>query len=175
MNSRPYFLAGLLASAGALLFAYYLEYVQGLEPCPLCMLQRVAMLGVAMVCVVGMLHGPRAAGRRVYAVLAGLSALAGAAVAARHVWLMHLPADQVPACGPGLGYLMDIMPWQQVLAEVLRGDASCATVKGSFAGLSLPTWTLIYFIGLLFGALVGLFVPERLDPYAPVPYKRKTP
>ncbi len=166
MNNTFYFLGGLLAAAGALAFAYYLEYALGLEPCPLCIFQRVAMLGVALVCLIGVLHGPQATGRRVYAVLGGLSALAGATIAARHVWLMHLPADQVPACGPGLGYLMDVMPWQQVLAEVLRGDASCATVKGSFAGLSLPAWTLIYFIMLLFGALVGFFAPARLDPYA---------
>lgn len=170
MNNRLYFLAGLLASAGALLFAYYLEYVQGLEPCPLCMLQRVAMLGVAVVCLVGTVHAPHAPGRRFYAVLAGLSAMAGAAIAARHVWLMHLPADQVPACGPGLDYLMDIMPWQEVLAQILRGDASCATVKGSFAGLSLPAWTLVYFLVLLFGALVGLFAPAHRDPYAPGSY-----
>ncbi len=166
MNNRLYLCAGLVAAGSALAFAYYLEYALGLEPCPLCIFQRVAMLSVMVVCAIGMLHGPQAAGRRIYAVLGGLSALAGAAIAARHVWLMHLPADQVPACGPGLGYLMDVMPWQQVLAEVLRGDASCATVKGSFAGLSLPAWTLIYFLMLLFGALVGLFAPARPDPYA---------
>src|SRR5699024_1766032 len=140
MNNRRYFLVGFLASAGALAFAYYLQYGQGLEPCPLCIMQRVAMFGVARICLVGWLHGPLGWGRRVYAALGCISALAGAAIAARHVWLMHLPASEVPACGPGLGYLMNILPWQEVMTIVLRGDASCATVEGSFLGISLPAW-----------------------------------
>lgn len=156
MNGRLYFLVGWLASAGALTFAYYLEYVQGLEPCPLCILQRIAMLAVAVVCLVGAAHGPAALGRRIYAALGGLCALAGAGIAARHVWLMHLPAGQVPACGPGLDYLRDILPWHEVLATILRGDASCATVKGSFLGISLPAWTLIYFVILSIAALPGI-------------------
>jgi len=161
MNSRPYFLVGLLASAGALAFAYYLEYIYGLEPCPLCILQRVAMFAVALVCAVGFLHGPHALGRRIYATLGGLAALAGAGIAARHVWLMHLPPEQVPACGPGLDYLRQILPWQEVLLTILRGDASCATVEGSFLGISLPAWTLLYFLILLCAALIGMFAAGR--------------
>lgn len=161
MNSRKYFLVGFLASAGALAFAYYLEYFQDLEPCPLCILQRVAMLGVALVCLVGLAHGPADLGRRLYAALGSLSALAGAGIAARHVWLMHLPPDQVPACGPGLGYLTQILPWQEVLATILRGDASCATVKGAFLGISLPAWTLAYFVVLLAAGLIGVFAASN--------------
>ena len=157
MSTRIYFLAGFLAAAGALAFAYYLQYVQGLDPCPLCIFQRVAMAGVGLFCLIGWLHGSRGTPHRVYAALAGVSALAGAGIAARHVWLMHLPPDQVPACGPGLGYLVDIMPLTEVLATVLRGDASCAEVKGAFLGISLPAWTGVYFVLLAFGALAGMF------------------
>lgn len=157
MSTRIYFLAGFLAAAGALAFAYYLQYVQGLDPCPLCIFQRVAMAGVGLFCLIGWLHGSRGTPHRVYAALAGVSALAGAGIAARHVWLMHLPPDQVPACGPGLGYLVDIMPLTEVLATVLRGDASCAEVKGAFLGISLPAWTGVYFVMLAFGALAGVF------------------
>ncbi|MGN8157261.1 disulfide bond formation protein B [Salinisphaera sp. RV14] len=156
MTSRLYFAAGFAAAFAALVLVYLLQYVGGLEPCPLCIFQRVAMAGVALFCLVGWIHGPGALAHRVYAGLAGLAALAGAAIAARHVWLMHLPADQVPACGPGLNYLIHIMPLQEVVSVVLRGDASCATVKGAFLGLSLPAWSLIYFILLSGGALAGL-------------------
>ena len=157
MSTRIYFLAGFLAAAGALAFAYYLQYVQGLDPCPLCIFQRVAMAGVGLFCLIGWLHGSRGTPHRVYAALAGVSALAGAGIAARHVWLMHLPPDQVPACGPGLDYLIDVMPLTEVLATVLRGDASCAEVKGAFLGISLPAWTGVYFVMLAFGALAGVF------------------
>ena len=156
MSSRLFFLVGLLASAGALAFAYYLQYVVGLEPCPLCIFQRVAMAGVGLFCLLGLIHGPAALGHRIYAAFGLLSALAGLGIAARHVWLMHLPADQVPACGPGLDYLLDIMPLTEVLATVLRGDASCATVEGAFLGVSLPAWTALYFVGLSLWMAAGL-------------------
>lgn len=162
MNSRLYFLCGLLAAAGALAFAYYLQFVHDLEPCPLCILQRIAMFAVAVVCLLGYAHGPAELGRRLYAALGFICALIGAGIAARHVWLMHLPLDQVPACGPGLNYLMQILPWREVLATILRGDASCATVKGSFLGVSLPAWTLMYFILLLVAALVGVTAGRKL-------------
>lgn len=156
MSSRLYFAGGFVAAAAALVLAYLLQYVGGLEPCPLCIFQRVAMAGVALFCLIGWLHGAGGAAHHIYAGLAGLAALTGAAIAARHVWLMHLPADQVPACGPGLDYLIQIMPLREVISTVLRGDASCATVKGSFAGLSLPAWSLLYFLWLTGGALAGV-------------------
>ncbi|WP_423820732.1 disulfide bond formation protein B [Salinisphaera sp. SPP-AMP-43] len=157
MTTRIYFAAGTCAALGALGFAYLLQYVGGLEPCPLCIFQRVAMAGVAVFCLMGWLHGSAGMAHRIYAGLASVAALLGAAIAARHVWLMHLPADQVPACGPGLDYLIQIMPLQEVIAIVFRGDASCATVKGSFAGLSLPAWSLIYFLLLSVATLAGVF------------------
>ena len=156
MTTRTYFLAGFLAAAGALAFAYYLQYASGLEPCSLCIFQRVAMAGVGLFCLLGFIHGPKAAGHRIYAALAMISALIGLGIAARHVWLMHLPADQVPACGPGLGYLVDIMPLTEVFATVLRGDASCAEVKGAFLGVSLPAWTAFYFLLLSLASLAGV-------------------
>lgn len=166
MTTRTYFLAGFLAAAGALAFAYYLQYVQGLDPCPLCIFQRIAMAGVGIVCLVGFAHGPGESGRRAYSGLAALCAVLGVAIAARHVWLMQLPADQVPACGPGLDYLVEIMPLTEVLATVLRGDASCAEVEGAFLGISLPAWTGIYFLLLAFAALAGVF--GRRAPGRPV-------
>jgi disulfide bond formation protein DsbB len=166
MTTRLYFLAGFLAATLALAFAYYLQYAQGLDPCALCIFQRIAMAGVALFCLIGLAHGPAEPGRRVYSALAGLSAVFGAAIAARHVWLMHLPADQVPACGPDLNYLIDVMPLAEVLTTVLRGDASCAEVEGAFLGVSLPAWTGIYFLFLAFGALAGIF--GRRAPGRPV-------
>ncbi|RJS95293.1 disulfide bond formation protein B [Salinisphaera sp. Q1T1-3] len=164
MSTRPYFAIGTLVPVAALVFAYLLQYVGGLDPCPLCIFQRIAMAGVALCCLMGWIHGGGAIASRIYAALATLCALTGAAIAARHVWLMHLPPDQVPACGPGLDYLVQIMPLSDVVATVLRGDASCATVKGSFAGLTLPAWTLICFVGLTLGGLWGVSrSPARSD------------
>ncbi|ROO26571.1 disulfide bond formation protein B [Salinisphaera japonica] len=161
MRTRSFFAVLTLAALAALVFAFGLEYVGGLEPCPLCIFQRIAMFGVLAVSAAGWLHNPGAIGHRVYAGLAMLAGAVGAAIAARHVWLIHLPPDQVPACGPGLDYLVQVMPLSDVVGTVLRGDASCATVKGSFVGISLPGWTLIVFVALVLFALVGLARGKR--------------
>ncbi|MAA73671.1 MAG: disulfide bond formation protein B [Salinisphaeraceae bacterium] len=159
---RAGFLTGFAVCVAGLGFAYYLQYAQGLEPCPMCIFQRIAMAATGLICLVAGLHGPvTRAGRWSYGVLAALAAGAGAAIAGRHVWLQSIPEDQVPACGPGLDYLLEIMPWQQAMAKVLRGDASCAKIDASFLGLSLPGWTLVVFVGLLLWVLAVSLATQK--------------
>lgn len=148
LTSRHLFLLGFAICAGALGFAYLLEYGFGLAPCPLCVLQRVAMLAAALAFLAGAIHNPRAWGRWGYSLLALVGAGAGAAIAGRHVWLQSLPADQVPACGPPLDYMLEILPFTEVLRVVLRGDTDCAKVDAAWLGLSLPAWTLLAFVAL---------------------------
>jgi protein dithiol:quinone oxidoreductase len=159
MNLRSFrFLSalGFAACAIAMGFALYLEHFRGFEPCPLCVFQRVAMIVTGLTFLAGALHGPIGALRWLYAGLAATGSAAGAGIAGRHVWLQNLPPELVPACGPTLDYLMDMMPFMQVLATVLRGDGNCAIIDAAWLGLSLPTWTLISFIGL---AAYALFLP----------------
>lgn len=137
-----------LLTVVAMLFALWLQYYQHLEPCPLCVFQRVAMMAVGALALVAFLHGPGPVGRRVYAALTLLAAAGGIAVAGRHVWLQHLPPEQVPACGPGLDYWMETFPLHEVMAKVFRGSGECAVVDWAFLGLSLPGWTLAGFVGL---------------------------
>lgn len=161
LSARSLFALGFAACAGAMGFALFLQYGRGFDPCPLCVVQRVAMIATALVFLAAALHAPRAGGRWAYAGLAGLTAAAGAGVAGRHVWLQHLPADQVPACGPTLDYLLDVLPFTEVLVTVLRGDGNCALVDAAWLGLSLPTWTLIAFVGLALFALAVPFLASK--------------
>ncbi len=154
---RTWAFAGFLVPTFAMAFALYLQYVLLLEPCPLCIFQRVAMIAVALVWLLAAIHGPTGFGRWVYSLLATAAAGAGIAIASRHVWLQGLPPDQVPACGPSLDYMLDIQPLNEVIATVLKGDGDCAAIEGAFLGLSIPAWTLIAFAGL---ALVSLAVPR---------------
>lgn len=150
---------GLLACFVAMGFALYLQHVVGLEPCPLCIMQRVAVFAAMGVLVLAILHNPRRTGQRVYALLGLVAAFAGLGVAGRHVWLQHMPADQVPACGPGLDYMMDVFPLQDVVSMVLRGSGECAVVDWTFLGFSLAELTLVVFAGL-----VVLFAFQLLRP-----------
>jgi disulfide bond formation protein DsbB len=153
---RHLFLLGFLACVGGMLFVLYLQHFQNLEPCPMCVFQRVAMVAAGLVFLAGALHAPRGAGRWVYAGLAVLAAAAGAGIAGRHVWLQGLPPDQVPACGPTLDYLMDMLPVTEVVTTILRGDGNCAVIDWQFLGLSLPGWALVAFVAL---ALLALAAP----------------
>lgn len=128
----------------------------------MCVFQRVAMIAAGVFFLAGAVHGPAAWGRIVWTGLAGLSVLAGLGIAARHVWLQSLPADQVPACGPALNYLLDIMPLWEVVHSILRGDGNCAVIDWQFLGLSLPAWTGVGFFLLAIWALVSLFLPRIL-------------
>jgi disulfide bond formation protein DsbB len=152
-SMRTGYLLGFLACAALIAYALFVQYHQHIEPCPLCILQRVAFIAMGVVFLVGGLHAPRRGGRRVYAVLAVLCALAGIGVAWRHLWLQSLPPDQVPSCGPGLSYMLDAFPLMQTLKMVFTGSGECAEVNWSFLGLAMPAWSLIAFILLAVWAL----------------------
>lgn len=157
MNNRLGYLAGVLVCAALLGFGLYLQYVEGLEPCPLCVFQRIAFIALGLVFVVAALHGPARTGAIVYAVIGGVFAATGAGIAARHVWLQNLPADQVPACGPGLSYMLEQFPVMRMLEKVLAGSGECAEAGWRFLGLTIPGWSLLWFV-LLGIALVWLAV-----------------
>ena len=137
-----------LVCAALLAFGYYLQYGRGLEPCPLCLVQRGFFIAVMAVCIVAGLHSPRRLGTRVYGTLAALFALGGAAVAGRQVWLQHLPPDKVPACGPDLYFMMENFPLSRTLRTLFSGTGECAAVDWTFLRLSIAEWSLFWFVAL---------------------------
>lgn len=162
--SRYRFVSGFLflASVIGMAFALYLEHVQGLEPCPLCVFQRIGLIALGVVSLIAFIHNPASnIMKRVYALLGTLGILWSAGVAARHVWLQHLPPDQVPSCGPGLDYLVDALPLKSVLSQVLSGSGECAAIDWTFLGQSLPVWSFLFFAVL---ALVSVWQVFRKYP-----------
>ena len=154
LGSRTLFVLGFLASCALLATALYMQYVLKQEPCPLCIFQRMFVIALGTVALVGALHNPSTGGRRVYAALLGLLALSGGAVAARQVWLQHLPPERVPECGPGLDYMLDTFPLRDTLSMVLRGSGECAEVGWTLLGFSIAEWMLAVFAGYLIYALI---------------------
>ncbi len=139
---------GLAACAGLLGYALFVQYVQGLEPCPLCILQRVAVIVAGVLFLLAALHDPAGRGARVYGVLIDLAALGGIVVAARHMWIIAQPPGSVAECGASLDYMMDVLPLHEVLAKVLAGSGECAKIDWEFAGLNMPTWVLISLVAV---------------------------
>jgi len=148
LSFRQIAVAGALACAGLLGTGYFLQYFQGQDPCPLCLLQRGFYYAILIVLAAGALHGPGRKGAIAYAIGALAFAAGGIATAARHVWLQHLPPDQVPACGPDLFYMMENLPLGRTLQLLLRGSGQCAEVHWRFLGLSIAEWSLASFLAL---------------------------
>ena len=152
--------SGLLfvASVIGMSFALYLEHVQGLNPCPLCIFQRIGLIGLGLISLIAFLHHPISVGfKHFYAFLGTLSILWSLGVAARHVWLQNHPPDQVPSCGPGLDYWLDTLPLKSVFQQVLQGSGECAAVDWSLLGQSLPVWSGLFFAVLTLISLWQLF------------------
>lgn len=155
-SSRKLFLAIFLFSAGALLAGVFIEHQFELEPCSMCVFQRVMFIGVALTALAAAIHGVKAAGRRVYAVLVLIFADLGAALAIRQLWLQQLPPEKVPTCPPSLDYMLDVLPFTEVLKVVLSGDGNCAEVVWTMLGLSIPGWSLICFVVIVSAGMVQL-------------------
>jgi len=157
INTRLFYFSIFLICGALLGFGLYLEHGKGLEPCPLCVFQRIAFICVALIAFIAALHGPARMATRFYSGLISLAALIGGGIAARQVWLQHLPADQVPECGPGLDYMLEAFPLSQALKMILSGSGECAEVGWRFLSFSIAEWSLMWFLILLITGLVSIF------------------
>jgi disulfide bond formation protein DsbB len=157
-NPRLLYALPALACAGLLGFGYVLEYFYGQDPCPLCLVQRAFYYGVLAAFAIAALHSPKKTGHVVYCVAGALFALGGLGVALRHVWLQHLPADQVPACGPDLFFMLENFPLGRLLEKLFMGSGQCAEVTWRFLGLSIAEWSLAWFTAL---ALYAVWLAVR--------------
>jgi len=143
LNRRLVNIAGFLACVALLGYAYYTQYHLGLEPCPLCIFQRIAIAALGLVFLVAALHHPRGWGSLVYSVLIAAASLAAIGVAARHVYVQSLPPGTIPACGAPLDVLLQFTPVTEVIRKVLTGSGECGEVNWKFLGLAMPAWVLI--------------------------------
>lgn len=147
-SARLTFLLLFLGCTGLILVGLYMQYVMDLYPCPLCITQRVFIVAVGLTGLLGFVVNPKTTGRRVLGTFGLLFAILGGSFSSRQLWLQSLPADQVPACGPDIGYLLENFPLMDALSVLLRGDGNCAEVTWSLFGISIPGWTLVAFVGL---------------------------
>jgi protein dithiol:quinone oxidoreductase len=148
-------LIGFAICAGLMSYAYYSQFHDGLEPCVLCIFQRIAVISLGMIFLVAFLHHPKQIGAQIYGALILLAAIAGSAVSIRHIYIQHMPSYMLPPCGPGLNYLFKTLPLNKFIIKAFTGTADCSVITWRFLGLSMPEWLLIWFAILGLG---GFFV-----------------
>jgi disulfide bond formation protein DsbB len=161
MTARAANSLGFLACAALLGYAYYAQFYLHLEPCPLCIFQRIGILAIGVAFALAAGVDPVSWGRKLYAAAIALAALATVGIAARHLYIQSLPPDSVPACGASLDWMLKVSPLPEVIAKVLTGSGECARITWRLFGLSMPGWVLIAAVGL---ALWGLWANLRRRP-----------
>lgn len=166
---RTLYISGFLLCTGLFAAALYFQHVLGMEPCPLCIFQRIGVILLGSIFLLAAIINPGRGLQRLFGLLFLLTATASAGVSARHVWLQSLPEDQVPACGPGLEFMFDVFPLDEAISMVFRGSGECAEVSWRFLGLSMPGWMLLIFT--LF-ALFGLW--QLINPRTPTVKQART-
>ncbi len=162
LPQRPLFFIVFLFCSALIAAALYFQHGLGMDPCPLCILQRIAVMAVGIIALLAALHHPHGLFLRLYGLFSTLAATAGAAIAGRHVWLQHLPEDELPACGPGLDYIMDTFPLLEAADIIMRGSGECANVSWTFLGLTMPGWMLLIFICMALASLAIVLIPRKM-------------
>jgi protein dithiol:quinone oxidoreductase len=163
MSRRTLNFAGFVVCAALLAYALYAQYHLGLDPCPLCIFQRIGVILIGLAFLIAALHHPRGAGRYVYGAAIGVFALATVAVAGRHLYIQHLPPGSIPSCGAPLAMMLKFAPLSEVIRKVLAGSGECGEVNWRFLGLAMPAWVLIWSLLLAVSGVLGNFRTEAAD------------
>lgn len=151
--TRAGYLLGFVASFASVGLALWIQTRYQLNPCPLCISQRMVLIGLGLLFLTAAIHNPAQVGRKIYAALHVMVAIGGAGVAIRHWWLQAHRDSMVADCGVGFDYMFENFPLRKALTLVFRGTGDCAAIDWTYLGLSIPQMALITFIGFVGYAL----------------------
>lgn len=154
---RIMFLWVFVLCAIAIGLALYFQLVDGMVPCVLCVSQRLMVVALAIISLIALIHGPKLRGVRIYSALLFIFSVLGCWFAARQVWLQHLPPGKAPACGPGFDFLLKSLPPKDLLVLLFKGTGDCAVVHWHALGMTMPEWSLLFFLLIVMISLWQFF------------------
>ena len=154
---RAQCVAGFVVCIALLAFAYFVQFQLGIEPCPLCIFQRIAFIVMGLFFLIGAIQNPGSNGRRAYGLLILAAAAAGGGVSIYHLWVQHLGPDPMAVCTPGWNWMIENhslkYAWAKTIEHAFTGHADCAEVNWTFLGLAMPFWTLVCYVLIGAGAV----------------------
>lgn len=160
LGGRVGYLLGFIASFGLVAFALYIQQKHSLEPCPLCISQRIAYMALGAIFLLAALHNPGQLGRRVYGFLQFAAAATGAGIAARHIWIQANPDKVMVECGVGFDYLFESFPMQKALQLVFKGTGECSSIDWTWLGMTIPQLSLVAFAAFAVFAILLAFLKK---------------
>ncbi len=156
LSTRQVMSGLVVVCLGLLGFGLYLQHVVGLEPCPMCIVQRYTMVLIAFVAAIG----AAASGRRIHLALGGLIAVLGAFgafVAARQSWLQWYPPE-VATCGRDFYGMIESFPLQRAIPMIFKGSGDCTAIDWTFLGGTIANWAFLWFLAM---AVVAIALVRR--------------
>lgn len=161
LAGRTGYVLGFLVSFGLVALALYLQKQYNLEPCPLCIFQRIAFMVLGLFFLIAAIHNPAASGRKAYGVLQFITAAVGTGIAARHTWIQDNPDKVFSECGAGFDYIYETLPFREFLNWVFKGTGECSAIDWTFLGLTIPQLSLIAFVGLALYSIILIFLKKK--------------
>lgn len=128
---------------------YYIEYKLLIDPCPLCIFQRIMFYGIGITSLLSFIFKFKSILRKISNILIALFSILGIILAGRQIWLQHLPKELAPSCSAGLERMMELYPLLDVFKKVLKGTAECASVDFEILYLPISNWSMLSFVLLL--------------------------
>ncbi len=156
LSIRFTYFIGFLLIAVLLGMAAYLEVYEGINPCPLCVLQRIVLIALGVIFFFAMVLKSNKIGQWIFGSMATLISLGGILLSGRQVWLQHMPQNGMGECGISLQYIFKIFPFTEAIQHVWKGGIECSQHDWEFLRLSLAEWSFIWFIVFFILSLVQL-------------------
>ena len=148
VTGRIGYLLGFVTSFGLVALAIGLQLHYNLEPCPLCIFQRIAFMALGVLFLIAALHNAQGAWRKVYGGLQLIAVAAGIGIALRHIWIQNHADEVMAECGAGVGYLFEHFPLRKFLQLVFKGTGECSAIDWTLLGLTIPELSLAAFVGM---------------------------
>lgn len=161
LAGRTGYVLGAVISIGLVALALFLQTRYALEPCPLCISQRITYLALGALFILAAVLNPRRQWRKLLGGLHILTALIGAGIALRHMWIQAHPDEVMGECGAGFDYIFERFPLRKALDLVFKGTGECSAIDWTLFGLTIPQLSLIAFISLGFYALALLVIKRK--------------
>ena len=160
LTGRIGYLFGFVANFGLVALALYLQVKDNLEPCPLCIFQRIAFMALGILFLLAALHNAQGLWRRIHGGLQFIAAATGAGIAIRHIWIQNHADEVMAECGAGVAYLFEHFPLRKFLQLVFKGTGECSAIDWKLLGYTIPELSLVAFVGLGVYALILAFAKK---------------
>ena len=148
LAGRTGYFIGFIASFGLVAYALFIQQRFNLEPCPLCIFQRITYMALGLLFLLAALHNPGNLGRKVYGLLQFAATVTGAGIALRHMWIQANPDKVMAECGAGFDYIFETFPLKRALDLVFKGTGECSSIDWTLFGLTIPQLSLVAFVVL---------------------------